>query len=186
MKTLRHLFTALLLLGSTVVSAYDFEVDGIYYNIIDNTNKTVGVTSGTTKYAGNVVIPESVTYNNITYSVASIETYAFENCSGLTGKLVIPDGVTSIGYGAFKGCSGLVGIVIPSGVTIIKDWAFGDCSGLTGELVIPNGVTSIGYCAFNRCSGLTNITIPNSVTSIGGSAFSGCIYKSQTTKTIQK
>ncbi len=50
------------------------------------------------------------------------------------GDLVIPDGVTSIGYGAFSGCSGLTSVTI------------------------PNSVTSIGFCAFNGCSGLTSIT----------------------------
>ena len=60
MKHLKHLFTALLLLCTTVVTAHDFDVDGIYYNIADATNKTVEVTSGTNKYTGSVVIPETV------------------------------------------------------------------------------------------------------------------------------
>ncbi len=91
----------------------------------------------------------------------------------LSGKLVIPDGATSIRDGAFYYCSGLTSIEIPDSVTSIGEWAFYRCSGLT-SIEIPDSVTSIGQYAFYGCSGLTSITIPNSVTSIGNSAFSGC------------
>jgi hypothetical protein len=43
-KWFKHLFTALLLLCSTAVAAHNFELDGIFYNITDETNKTVEVT----------------------------------------------------------------------------------------------------------------------------------------------
>ena len=107
-----------------------------------------------------------------TYSVTSIGSYAFQNCSGLT-SVEIPNSVTNIGSFAFNGCSGLTSVVIPNSVTSIRDNAFNGCSGLT-SIEIPNSVTSIGGGAFSGCSGLTSIVIPNSVTSIGGSAFSGC------------
>ena len=58
---------ALLILCSSSVWAYDFEVDGIYYNITNETNKTVEVTDGENKYTGNVVIPSTVTYNSMAY-----------------------------------------------------------------------------------------------------------------------
>jgi hypothetical protein len=112
----------------------------------------------------------------IPFSVTSIGSYAFYNCSGLTGSLVIPDSVTSIGSYAFYYCSGLTGsLVIPDAVTSIGSYAFYFCYGLTGSLVIPDAVTSIGSYAFYRCSGFTgSLTIPDSVTSIGESAFYDC------------
>ena len=70
--------TALLMRVGQSVSAYDFEVDGIYYYYwyID---KTVAVTYGgdyyysySNEYSGSVVIPASVTYNGKTYSVTTI------------------------------------------------------------------------------------------------------------------
>ena len=113
MKTIQHLFTALLLLCTTAVAAHDFEVDGIYYNITDATNKTVAVTyrgdsysSYSNEYTGDMVIPESVTYNGNTYSVTNIGGYAFFYCSGLT-SIVIPNSVTKVGHYSFWNCTSL-------------------------------------------------------------------------------
>ena len=173
MKYLKHLFTALLLLCTTVATAHDFEVGGIYYNITDATNKTVEVTyKAGCSYAGCVVIPESVTYNDDTYSVTSIGNTAFHECTELT-SIVIPNSVTSIGNMAFDECTGLTSIVIPNSVTDIGTAAFQKCSGLT-SIVIGNKVKSIGNSAFSGCSSLTSIVIPNSVTSIGEYSFQKC------------
>ena len=101
--------------------------------------------------------------------VTSIGDFAFNNCRGLT-SVTIPNSVTSIGEGAFNHCRGLTSVTIPNSVTSIGNAAFGDCSGLT-SVTIPNSVTSIGDNAFAGCSGLTSVNIPNSVTSIGDSAF---------------
>ena len=158
--------------------ASDIEVDGIYYNFNANT-KTAEVTFKgkeyyyyNNEYTGTVVIPSEVTYGGKKYSVTSIGSFAFLDCSSLT-SVTIPNSVTSIGQSAFYDCSGLTSVTIPNGVTSIGQSAFSGCSGLT-TVTIPNSVTSIGGWAFSRCSGLTSITIPNSVTSIGTSAFSGC------------
>ena len=104
--------------------------------------------------------------------VTSIGDHAFWDCSGLT-SVTIPDGVTSIGDSAFSGCAALTSVTIPEGVTSIGDYAFAYCVSLT-SVTIPDGVTSIGDSAFSGCTALTSVTIPGSVTSIGGGAFSGC------------
>ena len=88
-------------------------------------------------------------------------------------KVVIEDGVTSIGERAFSNCSTLISITIPKSVTSIGKTAFYNCSSLTIS-IIPNSVTSIEYAAFYNCSSLTDIVIPSSVTSIGNSAFHYC------------
>ena len=74
----------------------------------------------------------------------------------LTGDLVIPNGVTSIGAWAFAFCTGLTSITIPGSVTSIGQQAFFGCSGLT-SVTIGNSVTSIGMQAFDYCSSLTSI-----------------------------
>ena len=155
-------------LFSISASAWDIEVDGIYYNFYGT---TLTVTSGK-KYSGNIVIPESITYKGSKYPVTSIGGSAFSGCSGLT-SVTIPNSVTSIGGYAFERCSGLTSVEIPNSVTIIDSGVFNGCSSLT-SITIPNSVTSIGEWAFSGCSGLTSVEIPNSVTSIGVSAFEGC------------
>ncbi len=102
-----------------------------------------------------------------------IGRHAFENCSGLTGNLTIPDGVTTIGERAFYNCSGLTGdLIIPDGVTTIGEAAFYKCSGLTGDLTIPDGVITIGMGAFCDCFELNGkLVIPSTLTLVGSMAF---------------
>ena len=171
MKTFRHLCTALLLLCGIAANAHDFEVDGIYYNITDEENRTVEVTNAIIN-EGDVVIPSTTTYEGATYTVTSIGEDAFFRCSSLTA-INIPEGVTSIGNYAFYNCSSLTAINIPEGVTSIGNSAFSGCSSLTA-ITIPEGVTSIGGGTFADCRSLTAITIPENVTHIGHSAFRDC------------
>lgn len=169
------LFFALLV--TTTLWAHNFEVDGIFYDIIDENNVEVtykgsDYDSYRNEYSGEVIIPSTVTYNGTTYSVTSIGALAFYSCSSLT-SVTIPNSVTSIERSAFYYCSSLTSVTIPNSVTSIGDWAFGDCTSLT-SITIPNSVTTIGYAAFYNCPSLTSITIPNRVTSIGKRAFQGC------------
>ena len=121
----------------------------------------------------------SPAYNNskvkkivIEDGVTSIGNKAFDSCSSLT-SITIPNSVTSIKAATFYGCTSLTSITIPDGVTSIGYATFTGCSSLT-SITIPDSVTSIGYAAFTGCSSLTSITIPDSVTSIGYATFAGC------------
>ena len=81
--------------------------------------------------------------------------------------------------------SGVKRIIIGDGVTTIGRSAFSGCSSLT-SVTIPNSVTTIGQAAFYDCGSLTSVNIPNSVTTIEENAFNECIYNHRTTKTNQK
>lgn len=195
---MKKLFLSMMLMPlPLVVSAYDCQVDGIYYNLIPKGN-LAEVTFGNTSYnsySGSVIIPEKFTYEGVEYSVTSIGNEAFSSCSTLT-SVTIPNSVTIIGNKAFSGCSGLTSVTIPNSVITIGTHTFNGCSGLTSvtisnsmttiadhafeccysltSVTIPNSVTSIGFCAFYECSGLTTVTIPNSVNYIGMDAFGNC------------
>ncbi|MBQ9074024.1 MAG: leucine-rich repeat protein [Muribaculaceae bacterium] len=173
----------LLVLMATVLSslssmAHNFEVDGIYYNISDTPNEAYVTYKGASsagfsdEYTGDIVIPERVTYNDIIYSVTSIESSAFCFCRSLT-SVEIPSSVTSIGGSAFRDCSSLTSVEIPNSVTSIEQQAFYNCSSLT-SVNIPNSVTDLGSFAFYGCSSLSSVTLGNSVQSIGGKAFYRC------------
>lgn len=183
MKKLLFIFIAIF--TTHMLSAYDFKEGDLCYNIISNiVPYEVEVTyeiepsifgSTSDNYSGItvVVIPESVTYSGITYSVTGIGDYAFNDCTSLL-SIHIPDGVTSIGYGAFRGCSSWSGdITIPDGITSIEGSAFAGCSSLT-SIKIPNSVTSIEDYAFDACSSLTSINIPDGLNSIGEYVFYRC------------
>ncbi len=173
------LVTLAMLLCSVSVGAHDFEVDGIYYNITDKKKLTVAVTyrgnhynDYYNEYSGRVVIPQTVTYNNQTFSVTTIGEWVFYNCVSLT-SITISNSVTSIGESAFNGCSELSAITIPSSVTSIGHGVFYGCASLT-SVTMANSLTNIGNFAFHGCISLSSITIPNNVTSIGEYTFKGC------------
>ena len=150
---LKRLFFAILLFTCCMLAnAHDFEVDGIFYNILGD--EAIVTYKGNSynsynEYSGSVVIPEKVNYNGKVYNVTNIGQSAFENCSDLTN------------------------VTLGNSVLNIEKWAFYGCSSLT-SITIPNSVTSIGSSAFNGCSELNSVTIGNSVTNIGSSAFYNC------------
>ena len=176
-KTITTLFLALAAsIGNLIAS--DTEVNGIWYDF-DSKTKTAAVTyhgadyvSSLSDYAGDIVIPSSVTYGGITYSVTSIGRFAFNTCLDLN-SVSIPSSVHTIGYGAFRDCRNMTSCSFSESVTYIDTIAFSGCSGLE-SFVIPKSINSICLGTFQGCAGLTSVTIPNSVTMIDVDAFAYC------------
>ena len=108
----------------------DFEVDGIYYHALtENTATVIKHPEIENYYNGDVVIPDSVSYQDMQFAVAGIDDRAFEDCSELS-SVVIGNLVESIGEEAFQGCTDLINLTIGSGVTTIGAKAFNYCNSL--------------------------------------------------------
>ena len=83
-------------------------VDGVTYNILSAGNKQLKVVSGTIQ--GDFVLPETVAYDNTTWTVTAIDGGAFTDCAALQ-SLEIPATVTTVGNGLFAGCRRLGAVV---------------------------------------------------------------------------
>lgn len=170
-----------------------FTIDDIQYTIDKNDSTAVSVT-GTTGYGDinnkkDLVLPETVEYNGVTYTVTSIGNGAFAGKNGLN-SIVIPNTVVLIAESAFASNWGLTSIEIPASVVEIGtrafEWAgniaevkfaansqlkilgtsaFSHAKGLK-SIELPEGLTTIKNCAFADCNVLESVTIPASVTTI--------------------
>lgn len=126
-----------------VVYAYDFSAVSpsghtLYYNILGGTAQvTFYSTNGHINYTGNMIIPSTVTYNNVVFSVSQIGPNAFKDCSGIS-SVTISEGIIYISGSAFKNCSGLTSVTIPNSVQSINTEAFNGCYGLTSIICFGN------------------------------------------------
>ena len=205
----RLLLTLSLLLFSAVgfeAWAYDFSAVSpsghtLYYAISNGTASVVAHSHGNpdlypnpyvadTYITGDVVIPDTVSYNGDIYTVVSIDQYAFFNWSSIS-TVTIPNTVTTIGRCAFQYCFSLVAVIIPNTVTSIGDNAFayvknivynGNATGSPWGAGYMNGYaespllfedstkSTLICCVYSA----TSVTIPSSVLQIHQGAFAGC------------
>lgn len=104
--------------------------------------------------------------------ITTVGPNAFETFEAMT-EVVLPDTLTTIRSGAFFGCSALKSVIIPEGVTEIGHRAFRGCSTLK-SLSLPDGLITIGSAAFHDCRTLTELKLPQGLLEIGASAFGNC------------
>ena len=171
--------------------AYDFQSGSLLYTINSIHPTEVGVVGHVdgTAAQGELVIPETVTYEGVTYTVTIIGKRAFSGCRLLTGTLVIPNSVEEIMGAAFYECVGFTGdLVIPNSVTKINvdvsmentvPGAFENCTGFDGRLILSNSLEIIGDAqgggCFRGCNNLQGeLLLPNTLAYIGESAFQFC------------
>lgn len=175
--------------------AYDFQVDGIYYTITDRASGYASVVSGEVKYSGDVTIPETITYDGVTYIVTGMGKSAFYGCTELSSvtindrihaisesafsgcsylsKVSLGANVESIGYAAFYNCAKLAEINLGDKITAYKEKSFFGCASLT-SVVISENVLTLEHQAFAQCSNIKTLEIRNGVTEIGTYAFAEC------------
>lgn len=187
-RQLRAVLTLLILAASWLPTmAYDFEYEGMYFTITSASKLEVEIShpsvdlsgkgggSGTyikSIYSGDFIIPETVNYNNRTYTVTSIGHSAFWSAD--ITSIQIPSTITSIGYKAFE-LSKISSVVIPDNVVDVKYGAFQHCTNLQ-TVIVGNGVETIGNMVFYNCSSLVSVVLGKSVSTFeyAYTPFSGC------------
>mgnify|MGYP000349269645 CR=1 FL=1 len=156
-QKLYYLLLMMVLLSWSIVgTASDFDDGVLKYTITSPANLEVRCDGLVAEHASDktVVVPESVNYNNRTYTICQI------------GK-----GYDSTGncYSSFNSC--LESIQLPTTLVKINAGCFRNCSKMSG-IAIPSSVVEIDYLAFEKC-GLTSLVVPASVKKIGNMAFDG-------------
>ena len=191
--------TFVILIVITKLTAQSFTVGNLNYSVNDD-----GVSVTVTGYIDDMeplVIPESVNYDGIDYtitvigdsafnsyvwngqdalvipnSVTRIEDYAF--CYAVCGQhLILSDSLTYIGNHAFYQANFKDELVIPNTVNHIGDWAFAFCARFSGDLYIPDAVTYLGEGAFTGCGQIRgSLHLPNSLDTIRDNTFDQCKF----------
>ena len=122
-----------------------------YKLLDDGTVELTGFLPGVS--VADVVIPSTVTLNGKDYSVTSIGTGAFYECTALQ-SVQFEAPIKSIGFMAFALCTGLTSIALPEGLETIGQSAFAYCTGLV-SVTIPQSIQVIKYGAFDYGYGST-------------------------------
>lgn len=156
----------------SVACAFDVQINGINYSLKIGSSFEAEVIEG--KYAGDMVIPSSVNYNGIDYTVTSIHSSAFAWHTTLS-SVTMPNTVKTVGYGAFYGCSGLTSVTLSNRLSTLASNLFCDCTSLV-SVTIPSSVTRIESEAFARCTNLAFIDFPDIPIIIGSGVFEGTAW----------
>ena len=171
------------------------EIDGVWYHLVDFAEKEAIVAlPDEGYYTGELIIPQTVTYENRTFTVTRMTDNIWDYSKDLTSLTIYAPidefgywdsskspnlktlklfNVSHIGNWAFSNCTALETLEFGDGLESIGDYAFVGCNNLT-TLQLGANLESIGIAAFGDCNALTALTIPDKVTTIGDYAFNGC------------
>lgn len=173
----KFILLTICLLSFLPAGAYDLCIDNIYYNKI--ADGQVEVTSGDSKYSGDISIPKKFVSEGVPYKVTAIGDNAFDGCTSLS-SISIPNSVTSIGAFAFNRCTAISSMILPNSVTAICSYAFAYCRSLS-SISIPSSVTIIDNNPFLGCN---NIQFTIDQNSEGFQVINGSLYDKGVTRLI--
>ena len=190
--TLAALVLSLTMLASLRTLAYDFEVDGLYYNIESTVNRTVSLTYKESVkingyYAGyndyskeELVIPSSVEYMGQTLSLIGVDIQAFEYNTAIQ-KVIIPPTIQWLHQECFDGCTSLSEVIIEDSDTPLqfymkgRSFYFDECPITTlyigRNIILPS---NIGRTPFAQLNQLKDVSFSENVTYIVKEMFSQC------------
>lgn len=173
----KHLFLLLSILLSyscKLYASYDFEIDGVLYEIYYEDNTKVYVSGyHSNDQRRNLTIPSQVSRDEWgetkTYTVAGIYNYSFND--NWLETVILPETITYIGECAFSGCHNLCSVNIPSNLEILGRYAFANTK--IESVIIPDKLKEVSPGAFYQCADLKTVELGKGVNSFVD-AFSGC------------
>lgn len=187
----KQLLLLIMTLLPLVANAEEVEIDGFYYTFVSKAKEATLVRPK--ELGEKIVIPETVKYEGVLYTVVSIGNGAFTMISGSTPiiSVTIPPSIKNIGKNAFWRSSSLSDTPYEVHIKDLKKWcdiSFGNevanplTNGhrlfLNGEeiinLNIPEGVTELKNYVFSGCSNFKSIKLPSTLTDIGYFSFYNC------------
>lgn len=157
-----------ILLSVLPMSAYDFQVDGVYYNVLSD-KTSVAVTYRNTNYdsyIGEEVNPTEVSNNGKSYRVTTIGSHAFSECTLVT-SITLPPSITNIELYAFEGATHIQKVHISN----LSAWCMIE---LTGRASSPLAYGGMLYLNNSPVSSLESLD--SSCTTIGKYAFGVILF----------
>jgi len=159
------------------MSAATFTYDGINYKTGSGTKATqltiqkytITKASGDTPadtafYSGDIVIPETITYEGTEYTVVATAANAFLDCKDLT-SLSLPSTCVTIARNSFKGCSSLKVSPIPATATSVGTGVFNGCTSLEEVTIVPGWSKPVSEEMAN-CPSLKRLIIADGSTAV--------------------
>lgn len=143
-----------------------YKINGVMYDLVGKEATVVAKNTAT----GKLVIPQTVKYRNVSYTVVGIDENAFKGCKALK-SVVLPATVKEIDKNAFLDCKALTSVTLPEGLTHIAEKAFGR-TGLT-SVVFPASIEKVDDDAFMECGNMTSVVLQNSTMRLSPYAFNG-------------
>ncbi len=152
-----------------------FTIDNLTYTVLTEKaatkTGTVSVKAADTSISGVLSIPETASNNDFTYTVNTVVSSGFKDCTGIT-SVTMPSTITKLNNYAFSGCSALSSINFPTGITAIPKECFYKCA--FTQISLPNTITSLGSFSFGYCEKLTKVVLPENLSTIPEGCFCGC------------
>lgn len=198
LKRIGILMTIILEFLSTY--AYDFEYEGLFYNIVSTGDLTCSLVEDNVPYNGNLVIPDKVVFNGkelnvvkIGCSLSDVSSITFNNyieeipnnCflnNQYIKSVKIPINITKIGSHSFSNCLNLNNVSIEGSPKILEE-AFSNCKNLakfswSSEMKLSKGI-------FKNCYNLKELNFPSISLNIPEEAFYNCSQLSVDVSEVQ-
>lgn len=124
---------------------------------------TYTAATGMLAFSGEGAVPD--------YSDASAQPWAVYQAK--VTKIVLGEGVSSLGKNSFANMVALTDLEIPSSVTTIGMYALSGCKSLE-TLIVPGTVGTVAARAFQNCLGLRHVEFEEGIGKLGSQLFIGC------------